>query len=355
MTASRRVVLALDIGGTKFAAALVREDGSMSARTEIPVGPDPAATLDEVVRLVAVPGLAGVGIGSAGPLDAVAGTVSPVNIPLWRDFPLAEAVGELVPGVPVRLAGDAQCMALGEWWRGRPGREPYRNLLGIVVSTGVGGGLVIDGIPYLGPTGNAGHIGHITVDRGGEPCPCGGTGCVETFASGPSMVRWALARGWIPDGVAPDAPAAPGAHDAQASLSAPDAQAAPGAPGAPGAQAAPGAPDPADARDTLVAGTPDARLLARDAARGNPIARLAFQRAADALGTAILSAAALFDLDNVVIGGGVSAAGPTLLDPVRQAIAREAGLGFLRRLRVAPTTLARDAGLYGAAALALPP
>ncbi|MEV0972688.1 ROK family protein [Microtetraspora glauca] len=340
MTASRRVVLALDIGGTKFAAALVREDGSMSARAEIPVGPDPAATLDEVVRLVAVPGLAGVGIGSAGPLDAVAGTVSPVNIPLWRDFPLAEAVGELVPGVPVRLAGDAQCMALGEWWRGRPGREPYRNLLGIVVSTGVGGGLVIDGVPYLGPTGNAGHIGHITVDRGGEPCPCGGAGCVETFASGPSMVRWALARGWIPDGVAPDAPAAPGAPGAQA---------------APGALAAADAPDTADARDTLVAGTPDARLLARDAARGNPIARLAFQRAADALGTAILSAAALFDLDNVVIGGGVSAAGPTLLDPVRQAIAREAGLGFLRRLRVAPTTLARDAGLYGAAALALPP
>ncbi|MCC5580747.1 ROK family protein [Microtetraspora sp. AC03309] len=337
MTASGRVVLALDIGGTKFAAALVREDGSMSARAEIPVGPDPAATLDEVVRLVAVPGLAGVGIGSAGPLDAVAGTVSPVNIPLWRDFPLVEAVGELVPGVPVRLAGDAQCMALGEWWRGRPGREPYRNLLGIVVSTGVGGGLVIDGVPYLGPTGNAGHIGHITVDRGGEPCPCGGTGCVETFASGPSMVRWALARGWIPDGLAPDA------------------QAAAGAPGAPGAQAAADAPDPADARDTLVAGAPDARLLARDAARGNPIARLAFQRAADALGTAILSAAALFDLDNVVIGGGVSAAGPTLLDPVRQAIAREAGLGFLRRLRVAPTTLARDAGLYGAAALALPP
>jgi predicted NBD/HSP70 family sugar kinase len=293
-----RSALALDIGGTKFAAALIGDDGTMTARAEMPIGSDPSATLSELTRRVAVPGLTGVGIGSAGPLDVSDGTVSPVNIPLWRDFPLVKTVSALVPGVPVRLAGDAQCMALGEWWRGSYGACAF---LGIVVSTGIGGGLVLSGRPYLGPTGNAGHIGHITVDRDGEDCPCGGVGCVETISSGPSMVRWALANGWTPDGV------------------------------------------------------PDARALAADATVGVPVAVSAFGRAADALATAILTTAALFDLDNVVIGGGVAAAGPTLLTPVRQAIARQAGMAFLRRLRVDFTSLGRDAGLHGAAALVLSP
>ncbi|MBB2914480.1 glucokinase [Streptosporangium becharense] len=293
-------VLAIDIGGTKFAAALVRPDGSMDRRTEVPVGPDPTATLASLVREVGPAEVTGVGIGSAGPVDVTAGRVSPVNIPAWRDFPLADTVGGLVPAVPVALAGDGQCMALGEWWRGGHG-PASRALLGIVVSTGVGGGVVLDGEPYLGPTGNAGHIGHITVDRDGEPCPCGATGCLETIASGPSMVRWALANGW-----------------------------------------------------RAAAGHPDARALASDAARGIPVARLAFQRAADALATAILTAAALFDLDEVVVGGGVSGAGDTLLTPLRQAVAKQAGLGFLHRLTVTRTALERDAGLYGAAALVLP-
>ncbi|MEU4832578.1 ROK family protein [Streptosporangium sp. NPDC023615] len=311
--------LAIDIGGTKFAAALVGPDGTMARRTETPVGADPSATLAALVREVtggegaagaARPGgpagdlprtPAGIGIGSAGPLDAVAGTVSPVNIPSWRDFPLTGAVGELLPGVPVVLAGDAQCMALGEWWRGGHGSRS-RALLGIVVSTGVGGGLVLDGVPYLGPTGNAGHIGHISVDRDGELCPCGAIGCLETIASGPAMVRWALANGW--------GPAVPG---------------------------------------------PDARALAADAARGVPVARTAFQRAADALAVGVLTTAALFDIDDVVIGGGVSGAGELLLAPLRQAVAKQAGLGFLRRLTVGRTSLERDAGLYGAAALVLPP
>jgi predicted NBD/HSP70 family sugar kinase len=193
-----------------------------------------------------------------------------------------DVLGEMLPGRPVRLAGDGQCMALGEWWRGTPDGPASRAMLGMVVSTGVGGGFVLDGVPYVGPTGNAGHIGHIAVDPGGEVCPCGGVGCVETVASGPSMVRWAGSNGWPGD---------------------------------------------------------DARALAADAADGHPVARLAFQRAADALATAILTAAALLDLDHVVVGGGVAAAGPTLFDPLRRAVERNAGMGFLRRLRVDPTSL----------------
>ncbi|GAA3137334.1 ROK family protein [Planomonospora alba] len=296
-------VLAVDIGGTKFAAAAVDADGAIAARAEIPLRhrARPEETLLEVVGRVTarVPAarLEGVGIGSAGPLDPVAGTVSPVNIPAWRGFPLVDALGGLLPGRPVRLAGDAQCMALGEWWKGLPERGPSGAVLGMVVSTGVGGGFVLDGAPYLGPTGNAGHIGHITADPDGEPCPCGAAGCVETVASGPSMVRWARANGWTGR---------------------------------------------------------DARALALDAHAGVAVAELAFRRAADALATAVLTAAALLDLDHVVVGGGVAAAGPVLLDPLGQAVARNAGLGFLRRLRVAATSLGRDAGLLGAAALVLP-
>ncbi|MFJ2030448.1 ROK family protein [Streptosporangium sp. NPDC087985] len=295
-------VLAVDIGGTKFAAAAVETDGTVRARAEVALrgrGPAEETLLEVVGRITAqVPAgrLHGVGIGSAGPLDPRAGTVSPVNIPGWRDFPLVDALERMLPGRPVRLAGDAQCMALGEWWLGLPEGRPSRAMLGMVVSTGVGGGLVLDGMPYLGPTGNAGHIGHIVVDTGGDPCPCGAVGCVETVASGPNMVRWARANGWAGD---------------------------------------------------------DAKALATDARSGDPVARQAFQRAAGTLAVAILTTSALFDLDHVVIGGGVAAAGAILFDPLGEAIAGNAGLAFLRRLRVAPTSLGRDAGLLGAAALVL--
>jgi predicted NBD/HSP70 family sugar kinase len=292
-------VLALDIGGTKIAAAHVAPDGTLLARAEHPTGPAPTTTLRRLVASFAVPGLTAVGVGSAGPLDAAAGTVSPVNIRAWRGFPLADAVRRSVGAVPVVLAGDAQCMAVGEWWLG--GRD-VTSLLGIVVSTGIGGGAVLRGVPILGTTGNAGHIGHIVVDPDGEPCPCGARGCLETVASGPSMVRWALARGWTPGGA-----------------------------------------DPADTAKALTA-------AARD---GVPAARAAFDRAADALATAIRTTTAILDISDVVIGGGVAAAGALLLDPLRAALARHATLTFQHDLTVTTTSLARDAGLYGAAALAL--
>ncbi|MET8384650.1 ROK family protein [Streptosporangium canum] len=295
-------VLAVDIGGTKFAAAAISDGGEIRVRAEVALSGTRSAeerlaqVISKITERVSADRLDGVGVGSAGPLDPRAGTVSPVNIPSWRDFPLVKTLEQMLPGLPVRLAGDAQCMALGEWWRGAPHRASSRAVLGIVVSTGVGGGFVLEGRPYLGPTGNAGHIGHITVDLGGDPCPCGAIGCVETVASGPSMVRWARANGWNGD---------------------------------------------------------DAVALATAARAGNAVATLAFQRAAGALATAVLTASALFDLDHVVIGGGVAAAGPILLDPLRQAVAENAGLGFLRRLPVDLTSLGRDAGLFGAAALIL--
>lgn len=285
-------MLALDIGGTKIAGGLVDSGGQLLRQATRPTGVDPFASLREVVGELAVGSVAGVGIGCAGPVDTVAGTVSPINIGAWREFPLVEQVRELV-GAPVFLAGDAVCMALGEHWVGAG--QGTDAMLGMVVSTGVGGGLVVGGRPFGGVTGNAGHVGHVVVEPDGEPCSCGGRGCVETVASGPSLVRWARVRGWCGD---------------------------------------------------------DAQQLAASALAGDSVAAEAFRRGGRAVGLAIVATAAVCDLDLAVVGGGVAQTGDLLFEPVRATIATHARLSYLRALRVEPAKLGTAAGLYGAAALA---
>ncbi len=297
------LTLALDIGGTKIAVGLTDPAGELVHKAVKPTPKDQEAehVWELVGRMIADAtkaakgAIRAVGIGSAGPIDAAAGTVSPVNIASWRGFPLRDRIAAAMPGVPVRLAGDGICMALAEHWRGAGRGANF--LLGMVVSTGVGGGLVLDGVPYHGRTGNAGHVGHVVVEPDGQLCPCGGRGCVETVASGPWMTRWALANGWA---------APPGA---------------------------------------------DAVTLAEAADAGDPVARQAFHRGATALAAMIASVGAVCDLDLVVIGGGVANSGRTLFDPLRTALANYAGLSFIRGLRVVPAALGGDAGLIGAAAL----
>ncbi|HLU74036.1 MAG TPA: ROK family protein [Nonomuraea sp.] len=313
-------VLAIDVGGTKLAAALVDEGGSVLRSATRPTpGQDVMAALRALVGEVIADGPEpqAVGIGCAGPLDLAAGTVSPVNIPNWRGFPLRDEVRKLT-GLPTVLAGDAQCMALGEYWLGAGQNSPA--LLGIVVSTGIGGGLVIGGVPLLGPTGNAGHVGHMSVDPYGERCECGGRGCVERYASGPHMTRWALENGWTP-------------RRATSVIS-----------GESGGGAEAGIP-----ADGMVA---DARMLARDAAAGDPVAKAAFERGARALAGMIASTAAVAEVTTAVIGGGVSQAGRVLFGPLEAALDDVGGLGFVRAVEVRPTTLGVRAGLAGAARLA---
>ncbi len=302
------LTLCLDIGGTKIAIALADPAGALEYTATRPTPADAAA--DQVWAVVDAmiadavreagelrAPIAAVGIGSAGPIDVRGGTVSPLNIRSWRGFPLRDRVAASVPGVPVRLGGDGVCMALGEHWLGAG--KTTRFLLGMVVSTGVGGGLILDGVPYLGRTGNAGHVGHVVVDTDGARCACGGRGCVEAVASGPSMVRWARENGWS-------------------------------------------APPAASASE-----------LADAAAAGDPVAVRAFGRAATALAAMIASVGAVCDLDLVVIGGGVAKSGHLLFDPVRAALSDYARLDFLAGLRVVPAELGGDAGLIGAARLAL--
>jgi len=182
--------LAVDIGGTKLAAGLVTVDGAVQAdrRVPTPATSEPDVVFDALARLVAevAYGAAPVacGVGCGGPMDLSAGTVSPLNIPAWRDFPLRARL-ETCTGLPVGLDNDAKAFALGEGWTGAAaGRRDY---LAMVVSTGVGGGIVLDGSLLDGASGNAGHVGHVIVEPDGRRCPCGARGCLEAEASGTAI------------------------------------------------------------------------------------------------------------------------------------------------------------------------
>jgi len=179
-------VLAVDIGGTKLAAGLVEAGGGRildRAATPTPRTDDPEVVFAALVGLIE--GLQGgaevCGIGSGGPMSAGGETLSPVHIPAWREFPLRRRMEE-VTGMPVFVDNDAKAVALAEGWVGAAvGVGAY---IGMVVSTGIGGGIVLDGRLLDGRGGNAGHIGHVIVKPGGRPCFCGGRGCLEGEASG---------------------------------------------------------------------------------------------------------------------------------------------------------------------------
>ena len=128
----------------------------------------------------------GCGVGSAGPMTNNGAEISPLNIPQWRNFPLRSKLSEAL-GMPVVLDNDAKAIALGEGWVGAA--AGHKNYLAMVVSTGIGGGFVIDGKLLDGEMGNAGHIGHINVEPGGPLCVCGSSGCLEAIASGGAIEK----------------------------------------------------------------------------------------------------------------------------------------------------------------------
>ncbi|MGA8726580.1 MAG: ROK family protein [Acidimicrobiales bacterium] len=183
------VVLAVDVGGTKIEAGVVDGSGRIlsDARVPTPETSDPEEVFDALgSAVVAVrtahpesPLICGVGCG--GPMTLHGETVSPLNIPAWRHFPLRQRLSDKV-GLPVVVDNDAKALALGEGWLG--GAQGVTDYLAMVVSTGIGAGIVLDGHLLEGRTGNAGHIGHVVVVPDGRPCRCGGQGCLEAEASG---------------------------------------------------------------------------------------------------------------------------------------------------------------------------
>ncbi|SDT26702.1 ROK family protein [Actinopolymorpha singaporensis] len=302
-------VLAVDIGGTKIAAGVVDADGRVLVSDRAPTlasHDDDAdaiwarlhALCESVLDAAGRPAIQGVGVGCGGPMRWPEGAVSPVNLLPWRDFPLRARLAAAYPGLPVRVHNDAVAVVVAEHWQGA-GRG-VANMLGMVVSTGVGGGLILGGRLIDGGSGNAGHVGHMVVDPQGPPCGCGSRGCVEAFARGPGLAAWAREQGWRPN-------------------------------------------DP----------TANARDLADDARADHKVARAAFERAGWALGLGIASAVALCDVERVVLGGGVSQVGPLLFDPLERTLREYARMEFTRHVKVERPILDQDAGIVGAAGFIL--
>jgi glucokinase len=293
--------LAVDIGGTKVEAALIDGAGGLleGSRHRRPTGRK--ASRDELIAAIreaataaaaAADGaeIVGVGAGSAGPVDTTAGTTSPLNLPAGERLDVVGTLQRVVPGVPARLALDGACLMMAEHWLGAA--KDARNALAMVVSTGVGGGLLLDGRVVSGSSGNAGHIGQIRLRASAGDDVLDGT--LESLASGPASVAWARAHGW-------------------SGLTGED--------------------------------------LAVAYADGNAVAREAVRRSASAVGEGIASTAALLDLEVAVIAGGFVNVAPDYFDIVRESVARTAPLPHAARVQVLPSPLSGRAPLLGAAAL----
>jgi len=299
-----RLALAVDLGGTKVEAALVDEGGRIveGSRMRAATGSAaPRADLRDAVgtvvdgALAALPAgdeLLGAGIGSAGPVDLVAGTVSPKNLPVLAGFDLRREVEDRLPALPVQLRLDGTCIALAEHWLGAT--TGLANSMSMVVSTGVGGGLIVGGALVSGRTGNAGHIGQIHVAGFGGHAGDADSTTLEAVASGTSAVSWARSHGW--------------------------------------------------------AGT-SGEDLAVSCAAGEATALAAVRRSAAAVGQAIASTTTLLDLDAVAIGGGFAGVVPDYVDLVRQAACRATVLAYAAEVLIVPAALGSAAPLLGAAAL----
>ncbi|MFY9783776.1 MAG: ROK family protein [Acidimicrobiales bacterium] len=177
--------LAVDVGASKVDAAIVSRDGTLTNRRRLEVSEHVEDLFEALVSLVReVAGnhdLDVIGVGCAGPMTRGGETVSPLNIPAWREFPLRQSLLDAL-GVNVYVDGDARALALAEGVYG--GARDTSSYLSMVVSTGIGGGFVLNDHLLDGDTGNAGHVGHLNVVRNGALCSCGAYGCLEAEASG---------------------------------------------------------------------------------------------------------------------------------------------------------------------------
>lgn len=308
-------ILALDFGGTKISAATVARGGNEWASLERRLSPRggnaqsdmrTALELAEKVLGEREPGAVGVSFG--GPVWAGSGIVRlSHHVPGWELMPLARTLQDHF-GVPVAVENDGIIAALGEYRYGAGGGAEC--LVYLTVSTGVGGGIILNGRIWHGSDGMAGHIGHLRLEPDGPPCVCGSRGCLESIASGPSIAAEARRRIEI--------------HPERGTAL---------------LEAASG--------DTSRL---DAKTIARVAAAGDDLAHAVMRRAAWALGAGIGSAANLLNPTRFLVGGGVSKAGPVLWDEMRR-VARETAMPEVS-LELAPAGLGDDAPLWGAVALA---
>ena len=284
--------LAIDVGATKVAVGLVTLSGQVLARIDVnskagSIEELNSSLADAIKSVMATSGVVvvGAGIGSAGPIDNAKGTINPVNIPHWVDFSLVDFVREVSGLSSVLIIGDASALAYAEFVLGA-GRGAT-NLMGIVVSTGIGGGVVLNGAFHVGRTGNAGMIGHSVVMQGGNECACGQRGCVEAYSSGTNM-----------------------------------------------------------AKDF---GADNFEAVASAARSGDSAAFAAIEKGAAVLALGLLNAVALMDLDTIVVGGGVMLADDVYWPILVKHFEKEMKvLNFPGNVALKKATLGKDSGLVGA-------
>ena len=302
---NKTYVVAVDLGGTKSALALLDENNSIVVRERIATKAHegPEAVVERLAQVVSdfkqtLPTnakLATIGICAPGPLDHEAGKlINPTNLPLFYDVPLRDMLEQRL-NIPVQLEHDAKAAALGEFYAGAG--QGKGSMVYIVIGTGVGAAIIIDGQLYRGQRNFAGEFGHTTLDRYGEPCHCGSRGCFETFMSGP----W-LARHYE--------------------------------------------------RKFGVAGsdhTPDitGKYVVEQAAGGDASALEVITSAGEALGIAVASMAMVLDIECFVVGGSVAKAGDLLLEPARTVLPQYSFQSVSSRVSLVASSLGEDAAQLG--------
>jgi glucokinase len=311
-----RYVVGIDLGGTNIVVGTVAEDGSemiglVSEPTLSEQGSD--AVVARIVKLARASlaaardkTIAGVGIGSPGPLDTARGLVLLTPNLGWTNFPLRDRITEAL-NLPATLDNDANCAIFGEWWRGAA--RGAAHVVGLTIGTGIGGGIVLHGQIYHGASDIAGEIGHMTINSTGRRCKCGNYGCLEAYASGPAIAARAV------EGV-----------EAGADTSLPDY-----------------------VKGDLSQIT--AQVVYEAAHDGDEYAREVVHDTAKVLGAGVANIINIFNPQVVVICGGVTLAGDQLFVPLRSEVKRRAFKPAANACRIVPGELTGTAGVYGAAAV----
>ena len=321
MTVREQFIVGIDLGGTNIAAGVMPTDGTREiamrmVQTHAEEGSDAvvnriAALIEDVIAQTQLETGAersdflGVGIGSPGPLDRARGVVIVTPNLGWRDFPLRDEVSKRV-NLPATLDNDANCATIGEWWCGAA--KGGRNVVGLTIGTGIGGGLILDGKLYHGASDAAGEIGHTTIDSTGRRCKCGNYGCLEAYTSGPAI-----------------------AERAREVLEGDD--------------------------DSLLPAMVDgdlskitAQTVFEASKRGDRVALDVVRDTAHFLGVGISNLINIFNPDTFVIAGGVTQAGELLFDPLRAEVRRRAFKPSVEACRIVPGALPLSAGVVGAVA-----
>ncbi|OGO22757.1 MAG: hypothetical protein A2Z28_06590 [Chloroflexi bacterium RBG_16_51_9] len=315
-----RPVLAVDIGGTKMAMAIISEQGEVIARQSQPTlaheGQQAVikrllSGIDQLLKETNLlpPKLNAISLATAGIIDIRKNlvTVSP-NLPGWHDVPLRRIIAEKYR-TPTYLLNDADAAALGEH-HFRAGRS-QNTLILLTLGTGIGGGIIIDGKLYFGSAGTAAEIGHMVIDVNGPVCSCGRNGCLEALASGTAVAREAIGR------------IRGGRQSILTKMT-------------------------GNRIENITA--EQVNLAAKD---GDELAREIIDQAAYYLGIGVTNLVNIFNPEVVIIGGSMADMGDLLLQPVRAMVAEKAFPLYAQTVEIVPAQLGNDAGLFGAAIYAL--